>query len=459
MAAKNEMSITIRAVDAATAVIAKVKRGFLDFGKGAVTAALKVSGAVVGILNPLKLLKIGMAGLLGGGILGAVTNKFGGLANELARNAKQYEAAFSPEQQRRIDDVASAFNRFGASIKATFGNILATHADAIERALNGVSDWFRDHADDIVNSLGSFATRIGWIVDHLKAAKQWAGEAFDAVDKLVSSQNKVNLGGSFAGNGSSLGSDENPDDFIFRTTRPLQWKAQQDALNKTESYWKGIGEAITGAAAAAGKYAAALTPKDQAAMASATKAATVEIVRQRTSIDDQARSLATFEAALKAATEAYDRFQAKLDQIADTITDHFLDALEALVDGTKSVAQAFKEMTLSILKDIARLLLRDEILKFVRGLVGSIAGGFAPPAPGSSTLAGVSSHAYVGVAPPAVSSPASAPQYQTIAPTINVHINAAGSGLSTQALTTAVQAGVSRGLAQSRSFRRNVRMA
>ena len=60
--------------------------------------------------------------------------------------------------------------------------------------------------------------------------------------------------------------------------------------------------------------------------------------------------------------------------IAQSLASQATDALFALVDGTKTASQAFREMAVSVLRDVARMITQILILR----AVGSFAGLFAP---------------------------------------------------------------------------------
>ncbi len=102
-------------------------------------------------------------------------------------------------------------------------------------------------------------------------------------------------------------------------------------------------------------------------------------------------------AAISKAKDPLDEFHAGLQKIDEAIGGKFADALEGIVDGTKSVTSAFKDMVGSILSDLLRLeinsLFKDLFgagggpLQWLLGGFGGGGGGlYAPVATGSAGL-------------------------------------------------------------------------
>lgn len=62
-------------------------------------------------------------------------------------------------------------------------------------------------------------------------------------------------------------------------------------------------------------------------------------------------------------------------QTAETFASNMTDAFHAVIMGTKSVGDAFKEMTMSILSDLAKMLIRKAITSAIGGAIGMVLPG------------------------------------------------------------------------------------
>ena len=71
--------------------------------------------------------------------------------------------------------------------------------------------------------------------------------------------------------------------------------------------------------------------------------------------------------------------------VHDALVDNISDELSNVIDGTKSLGQAFKDMAKGILSDIQRIIVKQLVLKAVSGIFGSFGskavakGGITPP--------------------------------------------------------------------------------
>lgn len=75
-------------------------------------------------------------------------------------------------------------------------------------------------------------------------------------------------------------------------------------------------------------------------------------------------------------------------EIASTIRDAFSGAFMSMVDGTKSVAQAFKDMTRQIIMKLYEQLVVQQMVNAAMGLVGSIFPSLAPFLSGTRAMGG-----------------------------------------------------------------------
>lgn len=96
----------------------------------------------------------------------------------------------------------------------------------------------------------------------------------------------------------------------------------------------------------------------------------------REQIEAAAESMAAQEEQIRQLEELRDRNQA----VADTIADSFGKALTSVVDGTKSVKDAFKDMARAIIADLYQMYVVKQITGFISDTVfGAIGGGAKPP--------------------------------------------------------------------------------
>lgn len=63
-------------------------------------------------------------------------------------------------------------------------------------------------------------------------------------------------------------------------------------------------------------------------------------------------------------------FRADLTAIADLLSNHITDGLMGIIDGTKSLGAAFKEMALNILRDIGRMLIQLALFRIIASALG-----------------------------------------------------------------------------------------
>jgi hypothetical protein len=92
--------------------------------------------------------------------------------------------------------------------------------------------------------------------------------------------------------------------------------------------------------------------------------------------------------AAKKAVEELTQQQENMKAIANTIRDSFSGALMSMVDGTKSVKDAFKDMARSIIMKLYEVLVVQRIVNGAMGLIGSIFPSLAPFLSGTRAMGG-----------------------------------------------------------------------
>ena len=174
MAAKNEMTITVRAIDAATAVFKRIGAAV-----GGITSGM---GGLITRFFSFK-------SLIGGLTLVGLTRAFTHLTQSLAKNATQFDAVFSPERQAQIDKVVTAMSRLGATLKSTLGNVISTFGDDIASALDAISTWIQNNQGTIARFFFNIAQSVQRQAASFVIIKSWftelsAGEASFAFKTL-----------------------------------------------------------------------------------------------------------------------------------------------------------------------------------------------------------------------------------------------------------------------------------
>jgi hypothetical protein len=92
--------------------------------------------------------------------------------------------------------------------------------------------------------------------------------------------------------------------------------------------------------------------------------------------------------AAKAATEELTRQQENMKAIADTIRDSFSGAFMSMVDGTKSVKDAFRDMARNIIMKLYEVLVVQRLVNGIMGIVGKAFPALAPAIAGFKAMGG-----------------------------------------------------------------------
>ena len=101
-----------------------------------------------------------------------------------------------------------------------------------------------------------------------------------------------------------------------------------------------------------------------------------------------AARLANKKGAAKKAVEELTQQEERLKAIGETIRSSFSDSLMSIVDGTKTVAQAFKDMTRQIIMKLYEQLVVQQMVNAAMGLIGSIFPSIAPFLSGTRAMGG-----------------------------------------------------------------------
>jgi TP901 family phage tail tape measure protein/lambda family phage tail tape measure protein len=75
------------------------------------------------------------------------------------------------------------------------------------------------------------------------------------------------------------------------------------------------------------------------------------------------------------ATQDFTDIQDKVEDVADQIGSGLTDSIVGFADGTKSASEAFADMTKSILSDIAKMIIKMQIMQAIGSVMGMFSGG------------------------------------------------------------------------------------
>jgi hypothetical protein len=138
------------------------------------------------------------------------------------------------------------------------------------------------------------------------------------------------------------------------------------AATNAASAWSGVGDAWT-------------------ALKDAVAAGTTEV---NIFGDASAEAAGKAGGAAKAATEELNRQQENMKAIADTIRDSFSGAFMSMVDGTKSVKDAFRDMARNIIMKLYEVLVVQRLVNGIMGFVGKAFPALAPAIAGAKAMGG-----------------------------------------------------------------------
>lgn len=173
-----------------------------------------------------------------------------------------------------------------------------------------------------------------------------------------------------------------------------EYRAQKDAEeaakerreimdNAREQRGAGIGSLITGGASAASERYFA----DTEARVQATRDRIEEEVELEEAKEKQLEKVR--KAALAQAKKDREASAREMEKIAQGMTDSFINAFEQMIAGTKSVKDAFKDMASSIISDIARIVIQQQVSKPIGGFLSSALSGLMGAFTGGGNIVGV----------------------------------------------------------------------
>ena len=281
-----------------------------------------------------------------------------------------------------VGDVISAFF-------SEFGSHLANFAVVVEqagiRAVAGFLDAWANLNDRLKNWLADVQARFDQLA-------QWMGNLWreisytivkaidDAMDKALIAMQKVfdiasnlpGVGTAFAGLGASAGAATS----LYTPKLPVkEVETYESFFGKRLEEMAGNRDMLRGAAAGLRKYADEMqklkteTPQTAAALdALQTALESVGITTDRFEIRNLFKGLGESAAEeIGKATEEVDKLQEKTDNLRERIAGDFartiIGSFRAVADGTKTVGQAFQEMTVQIIRQIMDVLIWQPLIK------------------------------------------------------------------------------------------------
>jgi hypothetical protein len=309
MAAETEMTIIIRARDEATRAVRGIASTISGIGKGIATTFLSPLRLVGNVLESIYKRFFSLKALLvGGGAIALFTRALGGVTSD---RAKSFEAAFSPDQQRSIDAVTESWRKLGAVIQKIFGDTIAQSSKDLIKIFNDLAKWLADNKNDIAEFFLGVANAIHQTIMTLIGAIQLFKEL---VHILITSE-------------SALAAEE--------AARRAALQRERDAIRAA-----GGRQQVTGL----------LSEEEMRNYGGLIK----EVTR---STDD--------------ATRAVNRFLIELREIADVMAGAATAAIMSFIDGTRSLAEAFRDMVRSMLQSLAQLFLNRGFQMLFGSLLGA----------------------------------------------------------------------------------------
>lgn len=407
MAAEADMTIVIRARDATKGVLKSIGTSITKLFLAPITL---VGRALEGIYRRFFSLK----NLLVGG--GAIALLIRGVSGVSTGAAREFEPIFGPETQKNINRVQESLNRLFATLKGLFGRNIANASDDISGFFDSISDFLDRHADRIsmffkdaidffreaakfIRAIVSGNVKLGDLMalgpaafakinaagapkydprlqpehgDNLLALQaQGAVERYlalvkaiteglarqgiaDAVARLQETLSSQGVAGAF----SRLG-DTSPEEIIKwlgNITVAVQELNPELHMTALHAYM----------AAKGAKELAEKSGNEEGGAAAA--------------IEAWANAMQKVVAKAPAVAQAVKNFVVQFTELANVLADNTTDGLFRIIEVTKSVAQAFKSMVSSILRDLGRLLVQRSLLNLFGNLLGlgGQGGAFAP---------------------------------------------------------------------------------
>lgn len=313
MAAETEMTIILKARDETRRTFAGVQSAIGGIGLGlkqVLLAPLTLIGrAAESIYRRFFSLR---ALLVGGGFI-AVFNR---LLQSLAPNAQRYDAYFSPQQQKGLNDAASAWSKLGAIIQKVFGDILAQYGSDIAKFLDDISKWFFANKDTIAGFFVETAKGIKLAVEILKGA-------VELLAGLLIPDAKYN----------SIAKD-----YLRKQNPGKKWEFDRAARGQEE--------------------------------ADALNAAGRRTQQQEQDWQNAIQIHQDLAKAIDTETESLNHYLVELKEISSILADDVTNALLGFIQGTQSAAAAFRSMIQSMLADLGRLFINRAFQSLFGSLLG-----------------------------------------------------------------------------------------
>jgi len=336
--------------------------------------------------------------------------KFGKIANELAPDAQKFIPNLSDQDAARVKSVAESYNKLGASIKSLFGHTVAGLKDEITGVMDAISSFLSEHKDDIITFVRQLISLVKDLYTLLKGISSGRIGFADFMPNMPKSVVAADsawaaarawLGGGGIGGAAGAGFATAALDTRNRQslTQKIAELRMQDALAEFDRV----------ASAATGKDVAAMRPGDIErhmnfvleymkmmspelfTMGDAAEKAATEAKDLATSMGNEDGALTD---SIEGATAALNKFKPKLaevpslaaeaqrvlvqlSEVAQTMADQMTDAFFAIIEKTKDVATAIKDMVAGIIKDIGRMLINRALMQLLSGLLGATDSGGA----------------------------------------------------------------------------------
>ena len=302
MPATEDLTIVIRARDAASAVLGTVGAAVTRFGALGIRGFGLLIDGVEKFTKRLFSMQTLMLVLTGGALVRLIQG--------LSTSENKFKAVFSAEQQSGINRVADSFNRLFATFKAIAGEVISRFADQITDALDRFAQWLAENGPQIIETVRKIGTVISGVATVFSRAMAgirltWA--------KLFESD-----------------------------------KEFQRVMNDVYGVHEQIGE-VTG----------------------------------RIVINVERAERAVYQVA-DVVRELHPLLQTSAQYLADGFTDAFI----SIIDGTRRVSDAFRQMASDILRQVGRIFLNQQFASLFAGLfTGLFSGGvvevptaYGPPA-------------------------------------------------------------------------------
>lgn len=373
MAAETDMTIVIRARDATAGVLktigTRIKSLFL--------APLTLVGrAIESIYKRFFSLK----NLLVGG--GAIALLLRGVSSVSSGEAQEFEPLFGKDTQKNIDKVQGSINRLLATLKGLFGRNIANASDDLTGFFDSISDFLDRHAESIshffqdaidffreaakfLRAVGSGNVKAGDLVGLLNLfdRDKAQGRVREGLRVQEISDAYSDLADTFEKLKRISGKVDPQNNDFFGTLRDTA--EAMPRLAGLVGIMRSLGGEYEKTANAAQKAALAQldlaekTGNEGGGVAAAMEAANKVIAQFLRGLEH-----------IPSVVQRVQNYIVQLTEVAGVFARSVTDGFIGIVQGTQSVAQAFKSMVASILEDLGRLLVERSLLSLFGSLLG-----------------------------------------------------------------------------------------